>query len=396
MRDTAPEASLQPSSPADRDRELGQLLVDRAWVSTERVRRAFEAQMLGGGTFGTCLLELGFITEDRLLEALSEVYSLPPASTADLRKLRSNAIAQLPGSVAQRHRAVPFRIVGGELWVALLEPGNEQILQELSDIAQRKLRPHVTTEARLLEALGSYYALPVPQRFVLLLTRLNRPPALWEEAPAKPPRVITLSEEERQALESRPATASQPSPRPASRAVATASRKPAPPPQVATPEQAKLESRLAESEDLDAIGRAVLAALANLADRALLFKVRGEKVYGWMGRGQALDEKALSSFELDFEQPSVFLNLRQGAGMHLGPLPDMPAHRAVAKLWRGELSQAAVVAPILVRGRLVGVFLAERGSQGMTGVDFKALKNAMSACAAALELHLTQRKARKT
>lgn len=396
MQTPSSEAVADRPSLADWERQLGQHLVHRAWLTSDRVQRAFEAQMMGGGSLGTCLLELGLITEDRLLEALSEVYGLPAATTSDLRKVRSNAIAQLPASVAQRSRAAPFRIVGGELWLALTEPGEDAVLAELADISQRKLRPHVTTEARLIEALSSYYALPIPQRFAMLLSRLNRPPALWEETQPKTARVITLSEEERQALQVRPAASSPPPTRATHIASLTPPRRPATAATSTAPGHAELENKLSQAADLDEIGTAVLTAVAPLAERAVLFKIRGDKIQGWIGRGENLDEKALSGFELDFGEPSVFLNLRHGAGIHLGPLPPMPAHLAVARLWKGELPQAALVAPIQVRGRLVAVFFGERGSQGLAGVDLKALKTAMSACAAALELHLMQRKTRKT
>ena len=47
--------------------------------------------------------------------------------------------------------------------------------------------------------------------------------------------------------------------------------------------------------------------------------------------GLGIDREAFSQFSVGFDQPSLFLNLREGSGVYLGPLPPMPAHRAPAE-----------------------------------------------------------------
>ncbi len=438
----------------DLAQQLGGALLEHGWLTADRMRRALEVQRDSGGSFGTCLLELGFVTEERLLETLSELHGCPPATAADLRKVRSNAIAQLPAELARRRRAVPFRIVGGELWVALENPADEEGQAEIMAVSRRQLRSHVTTEPRVFEALNAFYAQPCPQRFALLLARLNRPPSLWEEARSRLPRVIALTEEEKAqlgapeaviepapeviAVEAAAAPQPQvpaPQPPPAAPAPPLVHAEPAlaepvpaepvpaePVPEGAAPAEAlaaeeeppaepprrrepippappELEHHLEAAASLDDIGRAVLAHVAPLFHRSLLFKVTPEGVAGWLGQGGGADAEKLQHFTAGFDRPSVFLNLRQGTGLHLGPLAPMEVHLELAKLWGGELPAAAVVAPIRVRDRLVAVLYAD-GQRAVEGgpaaLDWKQAQAAAASCAAAFELYLMQRKTRKS
>ena len=68
MKTPAPASPPDPPTATDWARQLGQVLVDRAWLSTDRVQRAFEVQMISGGSLGTCLLELGFLQLARHLD----------------------------------------------------------------------------------------------------------------------------------------------------------------------------------------------------------------------------------------------------------------------------------------------------------------------------------------
>lgn len=371
--------------------ELGFFLVQRGWLTPDQLRQALDRQRLAGGHLDTCLLEAGAATEGRLLEGLSQVYGVPAASADDLRKASENAYRLLPAKVARRFRAVPFRIVGSELWVALEDVSDLLVQDELTAVTGRRLRPHVAIEARIAEALQSYYDEPASERLATLLGQLNRPPTLWGHFAPAEAETVPLTPEEKARLQ-RPPGGPQP-------AVETGEAAPAAGGQGGSDVPLALEEaerRLDRATGREEIGSILLDYLSQPFRRVLIFKVQPAGVEAWMGKGPGLEREQLQGFSLGFERPSVFLNLRQGAGFHLGPLPPMPTHLELARMWGGGLPREVMVWPVLVRNRMVVVLYGDRGKAPLAGVDVAALRRLASAAAQAFELYLMRRKHRKS
>src|SRR4029079_2834287 len=88
--------------------------------------------------------------------------------------------------IARRLRAVPFRVEGGRLDVALMDPRNLAAQDEIAFASGKRVKVCVAAEIRILEALDKYYGEECPSRFGMVLDRLNRARFLWEK-PAPPP-----------------------------------------------------------------------------------------------------------------------------------------------------------------------------------------------------------------
>lgn len=391
----------RPGVAAEVDRELGDLLLQRGWLNPDRLHQALASQQLAGGTLATCLLEANLLGEDRLLEALSQVQGAPAATAADLAKVRTAVLGLLAAKVAQRTRAVPFRVVGGELWVAMEEVGDLAAQDEIAAVSGRRLRPHVALEARVAHALESLYGIPCSERLRQLVGRLDRPSGMPGRETVRPS--VPLTEEERAILA--PLVAPPPpAPLPEEVAAAPAGRAPeeaAPasgePPETIRPPASpeSLEQRLERVADRQEIGEAVLDGLEPSFRRVLLFKASADGVSGWMGRGEGVDPARLGRFALGFDRPSVFLNLHRGAGLHLGPLPAMPAHGELAQIWGGKPAAEALVLPVRVRDRLVAAVYADRGGEALAALDLAELRRLTAVAAQAFEAFLVRKKLRK-
>lgn len=166
----------------DSAKKLGQLLVERGWVTGEQLIRAIQSQRLLGGRIGTCLLEMDVIGEDQLLDALSIQLRVPAAGVENLRGIDDEVLGLVPPKLAARGLVVPFAATRTELKVATLQVRNLALLDELSFAANRRIAPHIASEARIFEALEKYYGFEIPRRFGHLLDRLNRSRYLWDES----------------------------------------------------------------------------------------------------------------------------------------------------------------------------------------------------------------------
>jgi hypothetical protein len=154
-----------------------------------------------------------------------------------------------------------------------------------------------------------------------------------------------------------------------------------------------LQQRLDAVRERDEIAEALLGFLRSRFSRALLFMVRGGEVAGWMGEGPGVDQARLLAFELGFESPSFFLNLREGSAFSRGPLPKMEAHLRLAEIWGGELPSDVLMLPIRLRDRLVAVAYGDKGGEALRGIDVGELQEAARHTSRAIEELLRRKKA---
>jgi hypothetical protein len=170
---------------------------------------------------------------------------------------------------------------------------------------------------------------------------------------------------------------------------------PATPPESPQEVPATLEDvveALALTHDSEEVGRLVLGFLAHSFRRVALFQVARDHVSAWMARGDGIDQEAFGRYAVSFKQPSVFLNLRQGSGIHIGPLPPMTTHRELALCWGGGLPRDCVVLPVRLKDRLVSVLYMDGGSRGLGGIDLEQMHRLTAATAAAFERCILSKK----
>lgn len=153
-----------------------------------------------------------------------------------------------------------------------------------------------------------------------------------------------------------------------------------------------MEGRLGRVTDPEEVGRLLVGFLGHMFERVAIFKVLRDRVEGWHGGGGALDLECLRAFSAGFDQPSVFLNLRQGGGFYLGRLGPMAVHKTLARCWGGALPRECLLLPVRIRGRLVTVVYADREPDDLGPVDLEALVALAASAAEAYERCILRKK----
>jgi hypothetical protein len=144
-------------------------------------------------------------------------------------------------------------------------------------------------------------------------------------------------------------------------------------------------AQLDEAAERDEVGRILLAFLRQFFDRVLLLAAKSDGVHGWLGAGDGVDRERLADLAIPFDRPSVFLNLRQGSGLHLGTLPPMPAHRPLLAVLGGDPPGPCVMLPVRLGGRLAAVIYGDRDGGPVGGVDLDGLRRLADQASLALE-----------
>jgi hypothetical protein len=156
---------------------LGMLLVRAGAVSEEAVNRALAVQSFAGGRLGTLLIERGSASEDDVGKALAEQHGCPYVPWSALGSVPAPVIAALPAKFAIRHSAVPVETGEGWIRIALRDPANLRILDELFFVTGKKILPATAPEVRLYQALEKYYGERRTPRFAILAEKMSRPTA---------------------------------------------------------------------------------------------------------------------------------------------------------------------------------------------------------------------------
>jgi len=144
---------------------LSSLLVRDGLVGVKRMEKAYQRQVIYGGSLDTILLEMSLVPEDRLTQYLALASGLPPADRDEGATISPEALAVIDKSVAEQFRAVPLAIDGEVVRVLVCSPLELSELEDLADLLDRPLQPLITPEYRWHLVFAAAYGLDPPARF---------------------------------------------------------------------------------------------------------------------------------------------------------------------------------------------------------------------------------------
>lgn len=135
---------------------LGQVLKARGVIKESHIQAALDVQRRHGGLIGQALVESGACTESDIALALAEQAGL---ETVDLAQATSEqeALEAVDGSAAHAYGVLPLRIEGGTLVVALADPMNTAVLEDLSFTTGFEMRAVVADATAIRERVLEHY-----------------------------------------------------------------------------------------------------------------------------------------------------------------------------------------------------------------------------------------------
>ncbi|MBO7680308.1 MAG: Flp pilus assembly complex ATPase component TadA [Thermoguttaceae bacterium] len=139
-------------------RRIGQVLVDLGYIDEEQLELLLEEQaQRPNEKLGQIAIGLNMLNEDQLTQALAEQFSLPVVNISDLT-IPPEVLAHLTEPMAQLYRAIPISFRNDVLTVAMCEPQNLSVRDELRNFLGYEVRVVVSTPREIDAALDRYYA----------------------------------------------------------------------------------------------------------------------------------------------------------------------------------------------------------------------------------------------
>jgi len=137
-------------------KHLAKLLVREGLVSAEQIRESTEYGEGSGIGLGESLAALGYVTEQQLVEFLSGEFGVP-SMDIDACETDESALGLIPRETALEKFLVPVSVEGPDLTIAVSDPSNILMLDDLGFITGKNIKPVVASERSIRTKLTEYY-----------------------------------------------------------------------------------------------------------------------------------------------------------------------------------------------------------------------------------------------
>jgi hypothetical protein len=135
---------------------LGEMLIAANLIDEVQMQVALAEQKASGRRFGSTLVDLKFIDENVLAAFLSKQIDVPCISLLHI-DIPKKVLRKISRSVAVACKAVPVRIEGDRLEVAMVDPTDIEVLDRIEKAAGMTVAPLIAPESSIATMLERCY-----------------------------------------------------------------------------------------------------------------------------------------------------------------------------------------------------------------------------------------------
>ncbi len=132
---------------------LGRILLRQKLISQGDLDSALSDQ--AGTPLASRLIERGLVTEVDALRALSEQHGVPGIELSQVAIFLEHLV--VPREVAEAHKILPVLVKGDRVFLAMADPSNKRVIDELEFVTGKKVYPYVALTGNLLKAIHAAY-----------------------------------------------------------------------------------------------------------------------------------------------------------------------------------------------------------------------------------------------
>lgn len=135
---------------------LGEVLIRQGKITREQLEKALELQRKDRRSLRQILLDLELVKDEQLGEALSIQLDLPFVRLSEYL-VDPTVVSMIPEEKARRCRAVPLFKVESTLTVAMADPSNLQMIDDLRFLTGCQINPVIATETDIFQAITQHF-----------------------------------------------------------------------------------------------------------------------------------------------------------------------------------------------------------------------------------------------
>ncbi|MDX1643211.1 MAG: type IV-A pilus assembly ATPase PilB [Thermoanaerobaculia bacterium] len=135
---------------------LGELLIKAERITPEQLEMGLQNQRQNGGRLGSSLVELGFLTEQDLVEFLSIHHGVPSINLDEI-ELDEKIVKLIPADITRKYTILPVSKSGAKVTIAMADPTNVFAMDDIKFMTGYDVEPVVASESSLKAAIDRYY-----------------------------------------------------------------------------------------------------------------------------------------------------------------------------------------------------------------------------------------------
>ncbi|MEK6733116.1 MAG: hypothetical protein AABY55_05760 [Candidatus Omnitrophota bacterium] len=137
-------------------KQLGELLVERGLIKTDQLQHALEVQKDKGGLIGQVMVDLGYVNEEAIAQAITAQYGFPYLPMENY-EIDTEVIKVIPENVAAQYCLIPVDRIGNNLTIAMANPMNNQAVEDIALMSGLYVQLFVSTASDIKKAIEKYY-----------------------------------------------------------------------------------------------------------------------------------------------------------------------------------------------------------------------------------------------
>jgi type IV pilus assembly protein PilB len=151
---------------------IGDLLYREGLITRDQLSKALQEQKQSGTRIGYNLVKLGFIQEIELTKILAKQHKMPAVDLSRFEVDRKLA-KMIPSDVALKNLVIPLKRDGRTLTVAMADPTNLGVLEDLKFITRYDIFPVIAGEYTLRNLIDKVYATTDEEQMASLMDTIS-------------------------------------------------------------------------------------------------------------------------------------------------------------------------------------------------------------------------------
>lgn len=135
---------------------LGELLLREKIISADQLKAALEFQKKNSLPVGTSLVQLGYISEEEIAQALSRQLGYPYIDL-DQFEVYPEVINLIPNDVAKKYVVMPIHRIRSFLTLAMVDPTDLEVIEDIRFRTGLSIQPVIASESGVMNAINKYY-----------------------------------------------------------------------------------------------------------------------------------------------------------------------------------------------------------------------------------------------